>query len=94
MLVPTFSWVVVKPEEEDKKEKVSKGGIVLISTEEKYPTKHGTIVAIGPKVENPIFEVGSRVGYYFRNGLEMIDPTDGEKYVFLKDDGIMAVLKK
>jgi co-chaperonin GroES (HSP10) len=91
MLVPTFKWIVVKPDE-DLKEKVSKGGIVLV-TEDKLPTKLGTVVAIGPDVEKPLFEVGSRVGYYFRNGLEMTDPESGDKFVFLKDDGIMAVVK-
>ena len=92
---PLEDRVLIKPLEAEEK---TKGGILLPDTAKEKP-QEGKVVAVGKgktlesgKVEAPEVKVGDVVLYGKYSGTEITK--DGEEYLFVKEEDILAVIKK
>jgi len=93
---PLGDRIVVKPLEPEEK---TKGGIVLPDTAKERP-QEGKVVAIGKgkvtdegKTISPEVKVGDRVLYGKYSGTE-ITTKDGEEYLILREDDILAIMEE
>ncbi|MFC1646017.1 co-chaperone GroES [Candidatus Omnitrophota bacterium] len=91
---PLEDRVLIKPLEAEEK---TKGGILLPDTAKEKP-QEGKVVAVGKgktldsgKVEAPEVKVGDVVLYGKYSGTEITK--DGEEYLFIKQEDILAILK-
>lgn len=92
---PLGDRILIKPlEAEDK----TKGGIVLPDTAKEKP-QEGKVVAVGKgkvlesgKVEPLEVKVGDVVLYGKYSGTEITK--DGDEYLFVKEEDVLAVIKK
>ena len=94
-LQPLADRIIVKPLEA---EEVSKGGIVLPDTAKEKPHE-GKIIAVGKgkvtedgKIQAPEVKVGDVVLYGKYTGTE-ISTKEGEEYLIMREDDILAVVK-
>jgi chaperonin GroES len=94
-LKPLADRIVVKPMEA---EEVTSGGIVLPDTAKEKPQK-GEVVAVGPgkmldngKVVEMEVKVGDVIFYSKYGGTEI--KINGEEYVILRQDDVLAVIEK
>ena len=92
---PLGDRILIKPLEAEEK---TKGGIVLPDTAKEKP-QEGKIVAVGKgrilesgKVEPLEVKVGDIVLYGRYSGTEITK--DGEEYLFVKEEDILAIIKK
>jgi len=93
-LNPLSNRVVVKPLEEKEQKK---GGIIIPDTAKEKP-QEGKVIAVGPgKISDktgerikPEVKKGDRVLYSKYAGTEV--SVDGEEYMIIKDDDILATL--
>lgn len=90
MIHPLFNKVLIRPVEE-KKEEVTKSGIILPGNKDKKPPIIGTVQAFGPEVKADIQE-GDQV-VFSEYGFDPIE-IDGEKYLIGKDEDILGVIKE
>ena len=95
-LKPLADRVIVKPLEA---EDVTKGGIVLPDTAKEKP-QEGQVVAVGDgkrlddgKIQALTVKVGDRVLYGKYSGTE-ISTKEGEDYLIMREEDILAILKK
>jgi len=95
-LKPLADRVIVKPLEADD---VTQGGIVLPDTAKEKP-QEGKIIAVGDgkvlddgKVQALTVKVGDRVLYGKYSGTE-ISTKEGEDYLIMREDDILAILTK
>jgi co-chaperonin GroES (HSP10) len=100
MIIPTGYRILVKP---DDIEKVTKGGIVLVTDEklERAAQHVGTIVAIGKQAWKafskkydgaPWASVGDRIIYSKYAGKYVKDPETQEQFVILNDEDVVAIV--
>ena len=82
---PTVDRVLIKS---DDAEDVSAGGIYIPPIGQETPSK-GTIMAIGPKVEDIV--LGDYVVYGKYAGT--VVQIDGEEFVILEEENVLGVLK-
>ncbi len=94
-LTPLGDRVVVRPLEAEEK---TKGGIVLPDTAKEKP-QEGEIVAVGKgrtldngTVMAPEVKVGDRVLYGKYSGNEIV--VDGEELMIMREEDLLAILKK
>lgn len=89
MLKPLGENVVIQvPEAEE----VTKGGIVLPSSQQEKQ-KFGDVVAVGPEVEeNGNIKVGDSVLFKPYAGSDV--EVDGEEYLIVKEEEILAIIEK
>lgn len=85
-LVPLGDRVVLK---QVVAEETTKSGIVLLGQTKEKP-QQAQVVAVGPKVEE-IVAVGDKVIYSKYSGTEV--ELDGENYLVVKQDDILAIMK-
>jgi len=92
---PLGDRILIKPLEAEEK---TKGGIVLPDTAKEKP-QEGKVVAVGKgrvlesgKVEPLEVKVGDIVLYGKYSGTEITK--DGEEYLFVKDEDVLAIIKK
>ena len=92
---PLGDRILIKPLEAEEK---TKGGIVLPDTAKEKP-QEGKVVAAGKgrtldsgKVEALEVKVGDIVLYGKYSGTEITK--DGEEYLFVKEEDILAIIKK
>jgi len=92
---PLGDRILIKPLEAEEK---TKGGIVLPDTAKEKP-QEGKVVAAGKgrtldsgKVEALEVKVGDIVLYGKYSGTEITK--DGEEYLFVKEEDILAIMKK
>ena len=93
-LKPLGDKVVVKRLEADEK---TKGGIVLPDTAKEKP-KEGKVLAVG---EGKLLEDGKRADFQVKNGDRVIFSSyagteiklDGEEYLLMSEDDILAIIK-
>ncbi len=95
MLKPLGDRIIVKPISEEEK---SPGGIVLPETAKEKP-QEGEVIAVGPgklldngQVVPLEVKVGDRVIYSKYGGTEI--KIDGEEYVILRSDDLLAIREK
>jgi chaperonin GroES len=93
-IVPIYDHLVVKLEEEEEK---TKSGIVLPDTAKEKPQK-GKVIAVGSGriLDNgqkvaPEVHVGDTVVFSRYSGTEL--KLDGEKYLILTENDVLAILK-
>lgn len=102
MLKPCGHRVVIKP---DPIEEKSKGGIVVVATEQeekmqKAGNMKGTIVAVGPTAwkafddGEPWAQEGDRVYYAKYAGKFIVDPETEEELVICNDEDIVATFSE
>jgi chaperonin GroES len=92
---PLGDRILIKPLEAEEK---TKGGIVLPDTAKEKP-QEGKVVAVGKgrvlesgKVEPIEVKVGDIVLYGKYSGTEITK--DGDEYLFVKEEDILAIIKK
>ena len=93
---PLGDRILVKPLEAEEK---TKGGIVLPDTAKEKP-QEGKVVAVGKgkvlesgKVQEMEVKVGDKVLYGKYSGTE-ISTKDGEDYLIMREEDILAIMKK
>lgn len=103
MITPNGHKVLVKPDETEKK---SKGGIIFAGVDERLEKANmqvGMLVAYGKQAWRafsndftglPWAEVGDYVLWSRFAGKIIIDPVDGEEYMILNDEDIIARITK
>lgn len=102
MLVPCGHRVIIKP---DPVEEKSKGGIVVVATEQeermqKAGNMKGTIISVGPTAwrafddGKPWAKEGDRVYYAKYAGKFIVDPETEEEYVICNDEDIVATFSE
>ncbi|MFH1622628.1 MAG: co-chaperone GroES [Candidatus Omnitrophota bacterium] len=92
---PLGDRILIKPLEAEEK---TKGGIVIPDTAKEKP-QEGKVVAVGKgktlesgKVEPVEVKVGDIVLYGKYSGTEI--SKDGEEYLFVKEEDVLAIIKK
>lgn len=93
-LVPLYDKVVVKRAEAEEK---TKGGIVLPETAKEKP-KEGIVIEVG---DGKLLENGERAKFQVKKGDRVIFTSyagteirlDGEEYLIMSEDDILAVIK-
>lgn len=107
MIIPLTHRIIVKQrqlEEMSLDHKRARAlGLELPETEDKKRAQagvdQGVVMAFGPtafvdhNTENPL-SVGDLVAFAKYGGKSIIDPEDGEEYVALNDEDIVAILKE
>lgn len=86
-IIPTEGRVAIKQSRFE--EETTKSGIVL-TNKQKQNSRQGQIIAIGKNVNS--VSVDNRVVYPTNVGVEL-NNIDGENYVVLKEDDILAIIK-
>jgi co-chaperonin GroES (HSP10) len=100
MIIPTGYRVLVKP---DDIEKVTKGGIVLVTDEklERAAQHVGTVVSVGRQAWKAFSKnydgdawanVGDRIIYSKYAGKYVKDPETKEQFVILNDEDVVAIV--
>lgn len=92
---PLGDRILIKQLEAEEK---TKGGIVLPDTAKEKP-QEGKVVAVGAgkvlesgKVQPPEVKVGDRILYGKYSGTE-VTTKDGEEYLIIKEEDILAIIK-
>jgi chaperonin GroES len=95
MLKPLGDRVIAKSTE---REEVTKGGIVLPDSAKEKP-QEGMVIAVGPgklldsgKMAEMDVKVGDKIIYSKYGGTEV--KVDGEEYIILRQEDVLAVLEK
>lgn len=96
-ILPTGGHLLVLPK---KVEEVTAGGIILpkdIQDKEQQAATEGTLIAIGPSAwrdlddGKPWANIGDKISYSRYAGVAM-DGSDGEQYVLINDNDVLARL--
>lgn len=98
MIQPLLHRIVVKP---DPVETKTAGGIILAINEkrEQAAAEIGTVVSVGPTCfkdfgqDSEILKGGDRV-YFAKYAGKTVKDVDGEEYVILNDEDVVAILKE
>jgi len=69
----------------------TKGGIYLPETAKEKP-KEGSVIAVGPEVDQGSVKVGDRVMFSAYSGTEVKDQSGNEEYLVMSEDDILGVL--
>jgi len=93
---PLGDRILIKQLEAEEK---TRGGIVLPDTAKEKP-QEGKVVAVGKgkvlesgKVQAPEVKAGDKILYGKYSGTE-VTTKDGEEYIILKEEDILAIIKK
>lgn len=107
MIVPTTHRIVVKQrnltEISKEHKRMQELGWVIPETEDKKRAQagvdQGTVIAFGPTVfvdfntGNPV-QVGDYIAFAKYSGKIVTDPDDGEEYVVINDEDVVAIIKE
>ena len=92
---PLGDRILIKQLEAEEK---TKGGIVIPDTVKEKP-QEGKVIAVGEgkvlesgKVQAPAVKAGDKILYGKYSGTE-INAKDGEEYIIIKEEDILAILK-
>ena len=98
MIQPILHRILVKP---DPVETKSAGGIILTVNEkrEQAAAEKGVVISVGPTCfkdfgsDSDILKGGDRV-YFAKYAGKIVKDVDGEEFVILNDEDIVAILKE
>ena len=87
MIQPTNEWILVKMIDKEQK---TASGLYLAGTNENV--NYGIVVNIDPCIENPIIPKEAKIVYPRGIGSEIVDDEDGEHYLLMKANNILAFI--
>ena len=101
MIVPVLYRVLVKPydifDKDESYAAAKRMGLEVVGDSKKREQQSvdkGTVMAIGPSCGEDLFvSVGDEIVWARHAGKEVVDPENGETFVVVNDDDIVAVLK-